>query len=43
MSKKHDILYLLVLPINIGYYYMYKYLNYINNKNKEKLKSHQPQ
>ena len=34
MSKKDDILYLLVLPINIGYYYMYKYLAKINNKGK---------
>ena len=39
MSKKHNILLLLVLPINIFYYFETKYLNYINNKNKEKLKA----
>lgn len=32
MSKKHDILYLLVLPINVGYYYFYKKLIHSNNK-----------
>jgi hypothetical protein len=32
MSKKDDILYLLVFPINVGYYYFYKYLY---EKNKE--------
>ena len=26
MSKKYDILYLLVIPINLGYYYFYKWL-----------------
>ena len=32
MSKKDDVLFLLVLPINVGYYYFYKYLY---KKNKE--------
>ena len=34
MSKKNDLLFLLVLPINIFYYFETKYLYYINNKNK---------
>lgn len=33
MTKKDDILYLLILPINIGYYYFYKYLSIYNKKN----------
>jgi hypothetical protein len=32
---KDDILYLLVLPINIGYYYFYKYLYQKNKANNE--------
>ena len=32
MSKKDDILFLLVLPINVGYYYFYKYLAIHNDK-----------
>lgn len=32
MSKKHDILYSLVLPINLGYYYFYKWLAHKNKK-----------
>lgn len=32
MSKKDDILYLLILPINIGYYYFYKNLIQRNNE-----------
>ncbi len=32
MSKKYDILYLLVLPINVGYYYFYKWLAIHNGK-----------
>lgn len=31
MTKKDDILYILILPINIGYYYFYKYLIIYNN------------
>lgn len=35
MKKKDDILLLLVLPINVGYYYFYKYLTIHNDlKNK---------
>ena len=33
MTKKDDILYILILPINIGYYYFYKYLSIYNIKN----------
>jgi hypothetical protein len=38
MSKKDDILYLLVLPINVGYYYFYKWLATRNKKIKNDLK-----
>jgi hypothetical protein len=31
MSKKDDLLYLLIIPINLFYYYSYKYL-YDKNK-----------
>ena len=36
MSKKHDILYLLIIPINLFYYYSHKYL-YNKNKTNEVL------
>lgn len=32
MSKKYDVLWLLVLPINIFYYYCHKYLYEKNKK-----------
>ena len=39
LYKKDDILYLLVLPINVGYYYFYKYLHQKNKKNNELIHS----
>lgn len=44
MSKKDDILFLLVLPINVGYYYFYKYLAIRNDKlqRRKQLLTHHP-
>lgn len=39
MSKKDDILFLLVLPINVSYYYFYKYLYQKNKKNNDLIHS----
>ena len=31
MPKKDELLYMLIIPINLGYFIFYKYLYYINN------------